>query len=83
MVPVDPSNSKDMEEINKMNDRLVRRAIAMGGTASGEHGIGYGKAKWLELEHGENAVKLMRTLKSAIDPNNIMNPGKLFPQSKL
>lgn len=83
MVPVDPSNSKDMEEINKMNDRLVRRAIAVGGTASGEHGIGYGKSKWLELEHGENAVNLMRTLKSAIDPNNIMNPGKLFPQSKL
>lgn len=59
-------------------DRLVRRAVAMEGTCTGEHGVGQKKIKYLEIEHGAPALDLMRVLKQAIDPHNIMNPGKIF-----
>jgi D-lactate dehydrogenase (cytochrome) len=59
-------------------DRLVRRALAMEGTCTGEHGVGQKKIKYLEIEHGRAALDLMRTLKRAIDPHNIMNPGKII-----
>ena len=58
-------------------DRLVKRAVAMEGTCTGEHGVGQKKMKYLEIEHGEAALDLMRVLKRAIDPHNIMNPGKI------
>jgi D-lactate dehydrogenase (cytochrome) len=57
--------------------RLVERAQAMGGTCTGEHGVGLGKKKYLQAEHGE-ALEVMRTLKHALDPENRMNPGKIF-----
>ncbi len=75
---VHPDNQQEMDVATGINDRLVRRAIDMGGTCTGEHGIGYGKLKYLEMEHG-SAVELMRKIKRAIDPHNIMNPGKLIP----
>jgi D-lactate dehydrogenase (cytochrome) len=56
--------------------RLVERALAMGGTCTGEHGVGYGKKKYLKSEHGE-ALEVMRMLKLALDPENRMNPGKI------
>jgi D-lactate dehydrogenase (cytochrome) len=59
--------------------RLVERAQAMGGTCTGEHGIGQGKQKYLEGELGPEAVQAMRTLKAAFDPHNILNPGKILP----
>jgi D-lactate dehydrogenase (cytochrome) len=58
-------------------DRLVKRALSMEGTCTGEHGIGQKKMKYLEIEHGPAALGLMRVLKQAIDPHNIMNPGKI------
>jgi D-lactate dehydrogenase (cytochrome) len=73
---LDPANAAELEEASRLNDRMVRRALAMGGTCSGEHGVGYGKMKYLEIEHGP-ALEVMRTLKRALDPDNRMNPGKM------
>jgi len=61
--------------------RLVHRAIALDGTCSGEHGIGFGKMEYLTKELGEGTVELMRTVKKAIDPYNLFNPGKLYPSN--
>ena len=74
---LDRSDPKEMEEAERLNGRLITRALAMGGTCTGEHGVGYGKAKYMTAEHGE-AVAVMRTLKQALDPDDIMNPGKMF-----
>jgi D-lactate dehydrogenase (cytochrome) len=59
------------------NDAVVDQAIALGGTSTGEHGVGIGKAKYMEREHG-TAVEVMRNLKQMLDPNGILNPGKIF-----
>jgi D-lactate dehydrogenase (cytochrome) len=74
---VDPAIESEMKEAKRLGERLVRRALAMGGTSTGEHGIGMGKIKYLEEEHGAGAVKMMRALKRALDPENRMNPGKV------
>jgi D-lactate dehydrogenase (cytochrome) len=72
------SNSPDeLAEVEAINTRLIERALAMDGTCTGEHGIGLGKQKWLVAELGE-AVEQMRMIKRAFDPQNIMNPGKIF-----
>jgi D-lactate dehydrogenase (cytochrome) len=73
---VDPDNPTEMAEAYRLNERMVMRALAMGGTCTGEHGVGYGKMKFLEAEHGE-ALGVMRLLKQALDPHNLMNPGKM------
>lgn len=73
---VDPDDPKDMAEAKRLSDRLVMRALAMDGTCTGEHGVGYGKMDFLVHEHGE-AVSVMRMVKTALDPANIMNPGKI------
>lgn len=74
---VDPNNPEDLRKAEAFNSRLVERALKMGGTCTGEHGIGYGKIGFLEREHGE-AVGLMRLIKQTLDPENRMNPGKIF-----
>ncbi len=74
---LDPDDPADMAEAKRLNDRMVSRALRLGGTCTGEHGIGYGKLDFLTAEHGE-AVTVMRQLKLALDPDNIMNPGKVL-----
>jgi D-lactate dehydrogenase (cytochrome) len=78
VILVRPENDGDLAEAKALNERLVNRALAMEGTCTGEHGIGSGKIKWLQKEHGE-AVELMRALKRTFDPDNLFNPGKLVP----
>ena len=73
---VDPEDPAEMERAIEVNDRMVMRTLALGGTCTGEHGIGYGKMQFLQAEHGD-AVALMRSVKQALDPANIMNPGKV------
>ena len=75
---VDSDDPGEYERANELSERLVHRAIAMDGTCTGEHGVGMGKMDFLIAEHGE-AVSVMRTLKNAIDPDNIMNPGENRP----
>lgn len=76
---VDPANKQELEEIAGINKKMVQRAIAVGGTCTGEHGIGSGKTAYMREEHGE-AVEVMARIKHAIDPGNIMNPGKILPE---
>src|SRR2546429_1411760 len=71
-----PDSAADLEEAKEFNERVVNRALAMEGTCTGEHGIGFGKMRSLRKELGE-AVDLMLSLKRAVDPENLMNPGKV------
>jgi D-lactate dehydrogenase (cytochrome) len=75
---VDPTDPTDVARAESVNERMVHRAIAMDGTCTGEHGIGLHKLDFLVHEAGEEAVDLMRTIKHALDPNNIFNPGKVI-----
>lgn len=74
---VDRSRPEEIAEAERLNRLLVTKALELGGTCTGEHGIGLGKMQFLQLEHGEG-VAVMRTIKQALDPHNIMNPGKLL-----
>jgi D-lactate dehydrogenase (cytochrome) len=73
---IDPNDPEEMARAITLNERMVFRALACGGTCTGEHGIGYGKLDFLVAEHGE-AVSVMRALKQALDPDNRFNPGKI------
>lgn len=74
---IDPQKPQELVEARKLGDRLVEHALALGGTCTGEHGIGLGKLDALESECGEG-ISVMRAIKRAIDPHNIMNPGKVL-----
>jgi D-lactate dehydrogenase (cytochrome) len=76
---IDPDDPAERAEAEALNERLMLRAIGMGGTCTGEHGIGVGKRKFLRAEHGD-AVDAMRRVKLAFDPLGIMNPGKVLPE---
>ncbi len=76
LILFDPDNAEQAEEASKLSAHIVHEALKLQGTCTGEHGIGYGKKKYLMLEH-ETGIGLMRTIKKAIDPHNIMNPGKV------
>jgi len=76
---VDTDNPEEIATADAIISRLAVRAIEMEGTCTGEHGIGQGKQKYMAQEHG-NSVAVMQAIKSALDPNNILNPGKIWPQ---
>jgi D-lactate dehydrogenase (cytochrome) len=75
---IDPNRPEDRQAAETLNHQLVSRALALEGTCTGEHGIGLGKMDFLLTETGDGAVEMMRTIKRALDPKNIMNPGKIF-----
>jgi D-lactate dehydrogenase (cytochrome) len=75
---VDAEDSDEIARAQQVSRRMVEQALALGGTCSGEHGVGHGKIVYLEAEHGA-AVQVMRSIKQALDPDNIMNPGKIVP----
>jgi D-lactate dehydrogenase (cytochrome) len=76
---IDPGDAGEVLAAEELSGRLARRAIALDGTCTGEHGVGYGKARYLELEHGAGGLRMMRAIKSALDPDGLLNPGKIFP----
>ncbi|MGB3810521.1 MAG: FAD-linked oxidase C-terminal domain-containing protein [Parvibaculum sp.] len=74
---IDPEKPEEVAEAKRIHDRMVARVLSLDGTCTGEHGIGEGKIKFLEAEHGEG-IAVMRAIKQALDPLNILNPGKMF-----
>ncbi|WP_338617945.1 FAD-linked oxidase C-terminal domain-containing protein [Pigmentiphaga sp. CHJ604] len=76
---LDPDSEAEWAEAEAINRRMVRRALDMDGTCTGEHGVGLHKMQFLAEEHGEDALALMRQVKQAFDPLNILNPGKILP----
>ncbi len=75
---IDPNDAHEAEEAERLNDEIVRLAQSMDGTCTGEHGVGLHKIGFLEEEAGADAIDLMRRIKRALDPDNILNPGKIF-----
>jgi D-lactate dehydrogenase (cytochrome) len=75
---IDPYNQAEVTEAERLNDEIVRLALSMGGTCTGEHGIGMHKMGFLLEEAGEEAIELMRGIKRALDPQGLLNPGKIF-----
>lgn len=73
---IDPESGGEVREAERLHQRLVARALEMDGTCTGEHGVGLGKRCFLAAEHG-GGLEVMRSLKRALDPGNIMNPGKI------
>lgn len=76
---IDPDDAEELRLAETVTERMVRRALELGGTCSGEHGVGYGKTRYLPLEHGAEGVEAMRAIKAALDPEGLMNPGKILP----
>src|SRR5690606_956722 len=72
-------NEAEYVNAMRLNDLIVLKALDLGGTATGEHGVGMGKARYMEREHGQ-ALDVMRSIKATLDPNGILNPGKIFPK---
>jgi D-lactate dehydrogenase (cytochrome) len=74
----DPDNADERARAMAFSAQLNEQAIALGGTITGEHGIGIGKMKYMQAQHG-HGVDVMRAIKVAMDPTNILNPGKILP----
>jgi len=75
---IDPNVPAERETAERLNHQLVERALKLGGTCTGEHGVGLHKMEFLVVETGSGAVDMMRAIKRALDPHNILNPGKIF-----
>ncbi|XP_062277409.1 probable D-lactate dehydrogenase, mitochondrial [Scomber scombrus] len=78
LMVLDPNDPGELERVHLFTERLARRALAMGGTCTGEHGVGLGKRALLCEEMGPMTIQVMHSLKDALDPNNLMNPGKIL-----
>jgi D-lactate dehydrogenase (cytochrome) len=78
---IDPDDPEAVATAREVNRLIVEKAVELGGTATGEHGIGTGKREYLVTEHGEATVEAMRRVKRALDPNDTLNPGKIFPET--
>ncbi len=74
---IDPASDRELVEAHGLSDKIVQRALSMGGTCTGEHGVGQGKMEYLKAEHGP-AMEAMLAIKKALDPENRMNPGKML-----
>ena len=83
LLTADPNDHWAIERLEQFHTRLVQRSLSLEGTCTGEHGIGIGKIDYLVSELGDEAVDLMRTIKAALDPNGIMNPGKVVGEISL
>ncbi|HTP97188.1 MAG TPA: FAD-linked oxidase C-terminal domain-containing protein [Burkholderiales bacterium] len=77
LILVDPEDDAEIARGWALNERTVQRALAFGGTCTGEHGVGYGKIDFVAAEHGD-AIAVMKQIKTALDPLDLMNPGKMF-----
>jgi len=82
MLLFDPEDAAERQRCKEVADRMGRRAIKLGGTCTGEHGVGLGKLSLLEHQFGPAGIAAMRAVKAALDPANIMNPGKIFSTSQ-
>jgi D-lactate dehydrogenase (cytochrome) len=74
---IDNNDADEVKRAKALSERLVERALAMDGTSTGEHGVGQGKMKYMLMEHGAAALGVMAAIKRALDPQNLMNPGKI------
>lgn len=79
MFAVDANDPAELDRVRAINAELIHHAIAVGGTSTGEHGIGSGKIDYMQEEYGDAAIALMRAIKTAVDPQGLLNPGKILP----
>jgi glycolate oxidase len=75
---LDRDDPQAASKIDGTRDEIYRAALELGGTVTGEHGTGLAKKRWLELQRGARGVEVMRSIKRALDPDNLLNPGKVF-----
>ena len=80
---IDPDSATERATAEQLNHQLVHPALALGGTCTGEHGVGLHKMDFLVSEAGVGAVAMMRAIEQALDPDNIMHPGKIFTLLKI
>lgn len=83
LIIIDPNRVEDMQEAERLNHCIVQDALSVGGTCTGEHGVGMHKIQFMLQEHGADAIECMRAIKAVFDPNNILNPGKMLPAQPL
>ena len=83
LILVDPDDEAEIAKADAIAHRLAERVIGMGGSCTGEHGIGRTKQDYMVLEHGQHAVDTMKAIKATLDPKGLMNPGKIFPDTRL
>ena len=77
VLPYDPAKKEMYKQIRAFNDTLIKKALELNGTITGEHGVGLHKKEYLLKQHPDN-IPVMKSIKRTLDPNNIMNPGKIF-----